>query len=320
MSIENISNYLEQYQNRFYRYSHEEHIERWVNQFKNQDVVLSELSYIMDSLFFTEENENDYLKSLINDGKIISDLGEVGSYSILNIQINGQSQKIYADKLKRLYFYEKRENVPINDYSKKTLIYVDDFMFTGGRARHDVLNHLNQIGASKKIVYIFIGVHTYADYSLKQELEKQNISKSIWRSINLENRVYYKNTSDVIWPKKYLSLNSQAQKYCERFSRQIEFRDDSSTSVGNTKIFSSSQNRDVIEEEFLMAGISIVNNCNTKIKPLGNSPFDGLGFGGLAMSYRNIPNNTPLCLWWGNPNSQGGLGNWYPLMMRKVYD
>ena len=68
----------------------------------------------------------------------------------------------------------------------------------------------------------------------------------------------------------------------------------------------------------MVAGIKIINQCNTDIPPLGFSSFKGFGFGGNVYSYRNIPNNTPLCLWWGNPNNNG-LGDWYPLMMRTVY-
>lgn len=321
MSIAKISEYLDMYQNRFYEYSHEKHIERWLAQFDNPDVIVTELANMMDTAFFTAENENQYLSSVIKDKKIVPDLGTPGSYSILDIQTKGHSQKIYSAKLQKLFHDEKGEAVPINDFSKDTFIYIDDIVFTGMKARHDVLGNLARIGAGKKIVYILIGVHSNADFYLRKEFKEKNIPNTVWRYLTFENTVSRKNNSDVFWPKLSISEHPEVVEFANNhLTHPLVLRDDAAKDVGDLKLFTSSANRQIVENEFLLAGIKIVNECNTKIPPLGVSAFKGIGFGGTAMSYRNIPNNTPLCLWWGNPKSPGGLGSWYPLMMRTVYD
>jgi hypothetical protein len=130
--------------------------------------------------------------------------------------------------------------------------------------------------------------------------------------------------SDVFWPKESARNIIEVDKYITAIEQKtgypVQLRDNVLNSVGKNNMFSSPESRDKIEQEFLLAGIKIVNGCNTKFPPLGISAFAGLGFGGTLMSYRNIPNNTPLCWWWGDPRNNMGLGNWYPLMMRRVYD
>lgn len=320
MSVETIAKYLDQYQNRFYDYSHEEHIERWVSQFTNQDIIIAELAHIMDKVFIEEHNELTFFENLLKNPKIIADIGQPGNYSILNIQKKGRSQSVYSLKMQEVFQTILSENVPINDFSKNVLIYVDDFMFSGMKARHDILN-LFESNDKKKVVYIFMGVHSNADYYLKKTFTDKGIDKTVWRCLTLENALSRKDISDTYWPKESIRSNPVVVKYRnDRLERDIEFRSNSSQSIGELKLFSNSANREIVENEFLLAGIKIINECNTDIPPLGVSAFKGIGFGGTVMSYRNIPNNTPLCLWWGNPVNPGGLGSWYPLMMRRVYD
>jgi len=321
MSIETIAKYLDQYHARFYRYSHEKHIERWVSQFSNQDVIIAEISHLMDKVFIEEQNETVFFENLLKNQKVISDIGSPENCSILDIQQTGKSQAIYSKKMQKVFQDTLDVLVPINDFSKNVLIYVDDFMFSGMKARHDILNVFKTY-EKKKIIYIFIGVHSNADYYLDKEFKANNITKTVWRCITLNNTLSKRDTSDTFWPKESIQSNPAVIKYINdrKFNKPVMFRSDTSQSCGDFNLFTNSTNRGIIENEFLLAGLKIIEECNTNLPPLGVSAFKGLGFGGTVMSYRNIPNNTPLCLWWGNPENQGGLGSWYPLMMRKVYD
>lgn len=320
MSIEIVAKYLEQYQNRFYDYSHEKHIERWLSQFKEQDIILTELAHMMDKIYIEEHNEISFFENLLKNPKIIEDIGVPGNYSILNIQKKGESQSIYSKKLQEVFKKSLDEDVPINDFSRNVFIYVDDFMFSGMKARHDILN-LFDTTEKKKVVYIFIGVHSNADNYLQKEFNKKGITQNVWRLTNFNNNLLNKDSSDVFWPKNAIKSHPEVITYREKYlKRDLQLRSDSSHSIGALELFTSSENREIIENEFLLAGIKIIKECNTAIPPLGISAFEGIGFGGTAMSYRNIPNNTPICLWWGNPKNPSGLGSWYPLMMRRVYD
>jgi len=88
-------------------------------------------------------------------------------------------------------------------------------------------------------------------------------------------------------------------------------------------IFSSEVGRQLLERELLIAGSrirSFSRNPNQWLRPLGYSAY-GLGFGSMVVTYRNCPNNTPLALWWGDPNAAPGhpFRSWYPLLPRKTY-
>ena len=81
--------------------------------------------------------------------------------------------------------------------------------------------------------------------------------------------------------------------------------------VGTLGFFSSDAGRQVLEQEFLKAGVRIREgnrNLGEFQRPLGNMMLDTIGFGSLIVTFRNCPNNAPLALWAGNP--------WYPLFRR----
>jgi hypothetical protein len=54
------------------------------------------------------------------------------------------------------------------------------------------------------------------------------------------------------------------------------------------------------------------------MRPLGYDYLKSLGFGAILVTYRNIANNCPLALWWGDPNKAYPLNAWYPLFPRIV--
>jgi hypothetical protein len=303
-------------------YSHKEHIEKWLVQFNDPNFVLSEICHIINKNFVTKKSEKIFLEKILASQDFLNDIGENGNYSILNIQQQGHSQQIYSEYLRNLFLSERGEDVPINDFNKQVLIYIDDFMFSGMKARHDIINHKTDwdLGAGgKKIIYIFMGTHTNAEYYLKNEFQKHNINFKLWRFVNLENSLYSKDNSDVFWPKENIADTDLVEKYARNLDYPVVFRSNTSNSVGKHQSFSSANARDKIEKEFLIAGLKIIDDCHTQFPPLGISAFTGIGFGGTLMSYHNVPNNLPLCLWWGNPINPGGLGSWYPLFMRKTW-
>jgi len=61
------------------------------------------------------------------------------------------------------------------------------------------------------------------------------------------------------------------------------------------------------------------NNPAPSMRPLGFEKLESLGFGSLFITYRNIANNCPLALWYGNPDYSPPhpLGLWYPLFPRR---
>ena len=88
--------------------------------------------------------------------------------------------------------------------------------------------------------------------------------------------------------------------------------------------FSSEDVRMLLDREMLLDGMlirSFSQSPSRALSPLGFSAY-GLGFGSMIVTYRNCPNNTPLALWWGDPEAPSNhpFSRWYPLLPRKTYN
>lgn len=77
-------------------------------------------------------------------------------------------------------------------------------------------------------------------------------------------------------------------------------------------IFTSVENRRIVEKELLLKGIEIVSNFSEKkgMYPLGYNLWPSFGFGSFCASILNISNSCPLVLW--------SDYNWYPLLPRRI--
>lgn len=88
-------------------------------------------------------------------------------------------------------------------------------------------------------------------------------------------------------------------------------------------VFSSIEARVKVERAFLKAGAHIITGnkqAAESVRPLGFEVIGSLGFGTFYVTYRNISNNCPLVLWWGEPGTPAflPLGKWYPLFPRRT--
>lgn len=93
-----------------------------------------------------------------------------------------------------------------------------------------------------------------------------------------------------------------------------------STRVKDKGIFSSIENRNIVEKEFLVKGIYLHQLSSKKsLYPLGFNRWPSFGFGSFCAFDMNISNTCPLVLWWGSiETTDGALGKWYPLLPRRV--
>ena len=168
---------------------------------------------------------------------------------------------------------------------------------------------------------MLMATHEFGEYATKKRLRdaakscNKEITFQIWRSLHLENRLAYRDDSDVLWP---VGLPPEAAGYDQgRFPLQPR------TPGGKCTLFSSEASRQLLESAFLSAGLrirSFSQNPSSSLRPLGFGPF-GVGFGSLIVTYRNCPNNAPLALWWGDPQAGPShpFSKWQPLVPRKTY-
>lgn len=308
------------------------HVLKWVAQFDktSQKTILSETKNLLDELYITEES----IKKLFND-IITLDAITDGKHkkfwqnaTILDIQNGGSSQKEMNPLFLEIIKSTLKVDVPINDYSKDNIFYLDDFLFTGNRAYNDLTKLINENNISnKKIEIVFIGWYNLGEYYFSKRFtqfvntSKKNITFRLWsyEEKRLENRLSYKNNSECFW---MTHVDDDIYKNLGLSKDNVKLRN--VIQKPTYRFFSQEQNRQVLEEQFLKYGVEIISSCdnpNAVMRPLGFSPFQGFGFGAIVTSYRNCPNNCPLVLWWGDITKSSGnsLDNWYPLLPRKVY-
>ena len=163
---------------------------------------------------------------------------------------------------------------------------------------------------------IVIALHRGGQYYARTNLEKaaQQCGKKIqftwWRIVELEDRKTYINKSDVLRPTR-IPADVTTQAYVDAMTHKPVLR--TPPGIGDLKIFSSDEGRELLEQQFLAKGAYIRTVCpllNKYQRPLGNMLLETLGFGSTIVTFRNCPNNAPLVFWAGDP--------WYPLFQRKT--
>ena len=306
-------------------------IEQWVSQFTlaNQQIILEEMIYIFNKMYVSEKKVDSFLLELITNKNLTKNNPKLfwSKVSLLNIQKNGQSQNIMVTKFKNLLRQQLNINVAINDYSKLHYIYLDDFLFSGMKLRTDLTTFMQNTPFNAKIDIIYIGYFTSGQYYVQDIWLKnnnlKNINMTIWRLIKLENKNNCQNSSDVLLPTndilEYNLVNEYLQKQEKYTIRDINQQPHYYCNGNN--IFSSEENRIIVEREFTLAGLKINSSIHDERKklywkPLGITSLKGLGFGAMVLTYRNCPNNTPLALWWGDWDNNV---IWTPLFQRKTY-
>jgi len=328
--IEALAKNLQDYRANEFLNPKEENIDIWLNQFstENREVILDEMINIANKLYLTENEVDTFLKDLVNNVKLTNNNPIIfwQNVSLLNIQQNGNSQNEMVQKFKQIIFDEIGINVAINDMTKNNFIYIDDILFTGNRLFQDIKNYFNNTTNRCRIDIIYIGYYKQGQYYYSNQLKTNftNIDFHFWRLLELENNTNCQNQSCILWPTEDIKGNLLVDTFLDNYKEndQMIYRD-LTQSKGfyciEHNVFTNEINRQILEKEFTLAGLQIINKIGgfqSGWKPLGFSPFKNLGFGSLVISYRNCPNNAPLCLWWGDWNNNPV---WYPLFQRKTY-
>jgi hypothetical protein len=194
-------------------------------------------------------------------------------------------------------------------------VYIDDGIFTGNRIRNDFSEWIKTDAPKKATVHIVVmALHLngrrYAQGALNRELNAagKEINFKWWRGVEVDDLRDSTYTSDVLRPTN-IPDHELTQNYVDNRVHKPILR--SPGNIGTNEFFSSEEGRDILEQEFLKAGVEIRSKSPSLIayqRPLGNSVLETLGFGSLLVTFRNCPNNSPVAFWAGNP--------WHPLFPR----
>jgi hypothetical protein len=307
-----------------------DHVERWIQQF-DADVqvpILSELDHVFKHAYVDRAT----VKRLLG-GLATSDALTGGKHSkfwasagLLNIQGGGASQREMLGIFDRVLKKEFDFGVDDCDGSSGNFVYVDDGIFSGSRARQDLVNWVESAAPKSATLHIIVIVlYTGGDWFLRRggksvlgvedaaKKAGKKISIQFWRCLALENRRSSLNNSDVLAPVE-LPNDKRVQKYAKQLEGAgypVEYR--TGDSIGPAKLFSSAAGRHLLEQEFLKAGVRIREMCPNlpaSCRPLGFTGLRTFGFGSVVVTHRNCPNNCPLAFWVADP--------WYPLFPRKT--
>lgn len=175
------------------------HVERWLLQFTNecQDIILSETIHIFKHWYFTKQ----YIEETFLD-KVVSFLCKKYKYdsaqtfcreaTFVDMQEIGQSQKQLIQMLCRRLNeqYQLKLNVQITE-GKRHFVYIDDGLYTGSRARKDLMELIYKIspGSTLDVFYLVAGSNgfTYTMNEITPIAKRHDIALSLYRMKNLEN-------------------------------------------------------------------------------------------------------------------------------------
>ena len=310
-----------------------EHVGRWINQFDAgvQIPILREMDHVLKQTYISRETVKSFFSSLITHEKITG--GNPAAFwsqaHILDIQKNGQSQTHIRGLLGDSLREQLNLDIDACGHAGGAYVYLDDVIFSGGRVTTDLSAWLKNAAPANSVVHVLVmATHRLGEWQSENRIKEVAVAAGkivelhIWAAFRLENRMKYRNSSDVLWPAS-VPDDPQVAAYVaqeERFPLQTRV-----AGSGKSELeFTSEEGRQLLEREFLRAGVRIRGFCqnpNAIMRPLGFGSF-GVGFGSTIVTYRNCPNNAPLALWWGDPHAHANhpFSKWYPLLQRRTYE
>lgn len=334
--IESLSEKLADYHEGKYHPINSAHVEKWINQFDASDqlTILRELDRIFDNFYISREGVKVALKSFLLDDRISGNNNKkinIMNTCFLRIQKSGNSQNELLDIVDEI-LYEEFDITTTQCKSSKQFIYIDDCIFTGNKFRYDVVPWIksNSFCHNSVLNTYHIGIHSqgykYANNLILQAANKYGLNVSNWFCIEINNCRRHGVKPETLWPSE-ISGDFSVDCYCERVRENCRingWQDNLFRCYNNGKetLFSDENSREIVERAFLKIGARLVmtaENPAPSMRPLGFEKLESLGFGTFFVTYRNIANNCPLALWYGDPSySSGPLSLWYPLFFRKT--
>jgi hypothetical protein len=296
-----------------------EHVRTWIDQFPGavREPLLAETAHVLASTYVSQAKVERFLAMLTTNAKIAGEDPAAfwRGVSFLRLQQAGNSQRDMLALFDRALQASCGLSIEQCGAAPHTYVYLDDAVFSGGRVKTDLIRWIETDAPREaKVAVIVMAVHRLGEFFASGDIAKaaagagKKIDVTWWRAIKFEDRKAYMANSDVLRP---TAIPPEAQAYVDGLGVPPVLR--TADAVGSLSLFSSPARRQLMEQEFLKAGIVVRERCPMlpqQMRPLGGTLMRTTGFGSMLVTYRNCANNTPLVLWAGNP--------WYPLFPRRI--
>jgi hypothetical protein len=248
----------------------------------------------------------------------------------LDIQKKGNSQKAMLKQVDRSLQTNFGLHLADCGRAPSGYVYLDDCPFSGNTVVHDLKPLIPALNKGRSLHIVTLASHSgadrYIDKALGPLLQERNIKYQLWSIHRLNNLPWEPESHQLLWPcevagdafvDQYIASvrsASEGQHFTPRFFRP--------SSRCNEDVFASPEARQVVESAYLRKGAYIIAQCQNpqhSMRPLGYEYLSSLGFGAIVVTYRNIANNCPLALWWGDPDAHPShpFSKWFPLIPRK---
>jgi hypothetical protein len=314
-----------------------ERVVKWVDQFdrigldrSDKRALLSELSGIFKVRYFSRARVKRILKSVLLGGTVFKD--DIKEINFLKLQLPGRSQ---ADLLLLINeILQEERDFSISDCGGgDTYFYVDDCIYSGNRMRYELGDWIRgSAPAAAKVISFHVVSHSQGELYCLGEVRNMALSRDIdffpFVKYRYDNSRGQLASFGALWSKELDSpdVKKYAAEICAQANREKGFCPSlfRSKEVSGDSLFSSPENRELVERSFLRVGVELVSAAQSparSMRPMGFEVLFSMGFGAMVASYRNIANNCPLALWYGDPDKypkKHPLGKWLPLLPRKV--
>lgn len=296
----------------------QEHVERWIFQFpiEVQDSILHEINFVLGNTYFSRTKVERFLDNVLGTRNLVGDDPQLfwRNVNFLDIQQGGNSQHEMREIMNYRMINRFGFGIQSNNPSS-TFVYLDDAIYTGNRVRRDIESWLENNAPQSCTLHIvtiafFNGGKYYAEEQILAKARSlgKYLNLQWWRCLALEDRRAHTATCDVLRPVSIPNV-PEVSEYIRSLNYPPLLR--TAGHIGANSLFSSDQGKQILEQEFLKAGVTIRTICpnlSRSSRPLGHMSLESVGFGAMIVTFRNCPNNAPLALWVGSP--------WYPLFPR----
>jgi len=324
-------------------------IKRWIEQFDEDDrsFMLTELKKIFGELYCSKAHVKKFLKKVVD--RLTKDLGYKSAHDFLkmtiflDLQSRRKSQKVMLKLLSELLAESYEFNIQeCGTVQKKHFIYIDDILCTGNTLIRDIEDwsgkpyspgktNLEAIkDKTSELIFAYIFIHK-KNYDKKVIEMRHKIDSSIsanhkmYRLKSIQNDEKRADSIlDIILPVETddeqvsdykAKIIAEVDEYTKKYGKNSseEFFRKTGRPTKET-LFTSPENRNRFETILLKKGIEILDRTKTKKKNMRALGYclpsqKSFGFGTLCLTWRNIPNNTPLVFWYA-------AGEFYPLFVK----